>query len=106
MTIQFNVNMSGAKGFTLPAVPAVYAGVWHDGDLHTVELGALRARLPHRWRKAFDRTGTLWWPKSACLPAKGFDIVENEKPQGHITLCGRRGKYLTTVYVNAQEVAA
>ena len=104
MAIQFNVNMSGAKGFTLPAVPAIWAGVWHQGEPHTVDLSALCARLPYRWRKAFDRSGALWWPKSACLPAKGFDIAANETPQGHMTLHDRRGKYLTTVYLNAQEV--
>jgi len=104
MAIQFNVNMSGAKGFTLPAAPAMVAGVWHGGELHTVDRDALRALLPYRWRKAFDRAGALWWPKSACLPAKGFDIRENEKPQGHMTLHDRRGKYLTTVYLNAQEI--
>lgn len=102
MAIQFNINMAGAKGFALPAVPAVYAGVWHEGETLTVDRMALRAALPHRWRKALDRAGSMWWPKSACLPAKGFDIRENETPQGHIALHDRRGRYLTTVYANAQ----
>jgi hypothetical protein len=104
--IRFNVNMAGAKGFALPAVPALWAGVWHEGQAWGVDMAALRLALPYRWRKAFDRASGPWFPKSACLPAKGFDTKANETPQGHIALHDRRGRYLTTVYLNAQEVKA
>lgn len=98
--IQFNVNGSGFKGFTVAARPAMLAGVYHAGEIYAADESAIRDRLPFRWRKAWDRAGATWWPKSACLPALCNDVADNERPQGYRTLRDRRGRYLTTVYAN------
>ena len=103
--IQFNVNGAGFKGASVTAKSdtwPIFAGVWYDGKLYGPDMAAIRALIPHRWRAAFDRAGGMWWPKSACLPARGFDIADNEKPQGYMALHDRRGRYLTTIYANGE----
>lgn len=61
-------------------------GTWHDGKPWRPNKAQFRAALPARWRAAFDREQSFWH-------------VEG-KPQCHISLSDRRGKYLATIYCN------
>ncbi len=99
--ITFNIEGMGFKGFRVRAVKGVLAGVYHERETFQPDCAAIRAELPHRWRKAFDRAGGFWWPKSACLPTLGIDTVDNERPQGLMVLQDWRGRYLTTLHADA-----
>lgn len=48
---------------------------------------SIRAALPYRFRKALDRAGGFW-----------FDWSDDKSP-AHMQLSDRRGKYLTTLYL-------
>lgn len=89
MALIFNVNGCGFKGFTVPAVPAMIAGIYRDGNVWTPDKAAVRAGLPHRYRAAFDRDGLFWWPKET-------------NRQGYCELVTRRGKRVV-VYANIAE---
>lgn len=41
-----------------------FCGEWLDGKLFVPDLAAIRAALPSRWHKAFDRRDGLWWSRS------------------------------------------
>jgi len=84
-------------GFGKPRVPALrsaYTGHWIEETQTTVkpDMAAIRAALPHYYRKAFDRAFGLW-----------FDKHNNEAP-AYITLKDARGRYLNTVYCLLRKV--
>lgn len=84
----FNVNGVGFKGGNVPSKEAGIVGFYHDGKPYRPDSDAIRALLPFRWRKAFDRAGVFWWNNSV-------------PKQAYVVLRGRSGKYLTTIYANA-----
>lgn len=51
---------------------------------------AIRAALPHYYRKAFDRGHTFWFTDQAGKP--------NPPKPAHMTLLDRRGHTLNTLY--------
>lgn len=65
-----------------PAIAGVYSEA--DRDIVVPDMVAVRAAIPARWLKAWDRAGGFWWRK---------DI-----PQGSATLYTRRGELIGTVY--------
>ena len=77
--------------FGKPRVPAVDTGgmVGHyvDGKCLTPDAAAVRAALPYRYRKAFDRAGGCFW----------FNAHDNWAPSC-LRLIGSRGQWLNTVY--------
>jgi len=88
--IHYGANDSAAK-FRVPAVPGHLAGIW-DSEARLVCVPsnpAVRAGLPYRWRKAFDRSGgTFWFPKSGkAWPAAPYCTLRNA-----------RGRHLATLY--------
>ena len=56
------------------------------------DYAAVRECLPHYWRKAWDRRGGVWFTDEA---GREGDV---RKP-AHVTLKTRRGRYLTTLYL-------
>lgn len=75
--------------FRVPAeTHAGLVGDWHAGKLYRPDNAALRAALPHRWRKAFDRS-QLWHVENAARRSEGF----------RVPLHSARGRYLATVYL-------
>ena len=77
-------------GFGKPRVPAIDTGgmVGHyvDGKCLTPDGAAVRAALPYRYRKAFDRAGGRWrYNKHPPAP-------------GYLKLIGSRGQWLNNVY--------
>ena len=88
--IHYGANDSAAK-FRVPAKPGVIAGIWDSEarEIYVPELSAVRAGLPYRWRKAFDRSGgTFWFPKSGkAWPAAPYCTLRNA-----------RGRHLVTLY--------
>ena len=77
--------------FGKPRVPAVDTGgmVGHyvDGKCLTPDGAAVRAALPYRYRKAFDRAGGRWW----------YNKYADSAP-GYLRLIGSRGQWLNDVH--------
>lgn len=82
-----------------PAVKAeraALAGVYDTAgrDILKPDTAAVREALPHYWRKAFDRAGSFWFDKDACIDDAG-------KAYGgtpYLVLRGSRGQRLGTLY--------
>jgi hypothetical protein len=80
------------NGFGKPTVPAIRSAhtghyIAETGTTVKPDSAAIRAALPHYYRKAFDRAcGAIW-----------FDKHDDNKP-AYITLRDARGRYLNTVY--------
>lgn len=86
MAVAFNVNGAGFKGASVPGVEAGLHGVWHNGKPYRANHLSIRALLPFKWRKAFDREGFFWW--------------SDETPNGaYCPVHDLRGRLLTTIYV-------
>lgn len=86
----------GHKTHKLAVVKAVraatpYGGNWFKGaaDFLTPDKAAIRAALPHYWRKAFDRNPTCWHT--------------SESLHAHMTLHGYRGQVLATIACDGYE---
>lgn len=92
MPLLYSLHLSRhINGFGKPSVrsvQAMLAGHQCSETRETVrpDATAVRDALPHYYRKAFDRTGGMFWFSS-----------EADKP-AHLTLRDRRGRYLNTVY--------
>ena len=76
MPLSYSVQLhrNGAVVFcaTVPAREAGLVGDYHNGKPHQPDNAALRAAIPFRYRKAFDRTMT-WWqttPSGRNVPLK------------------------------------
>ena len=88
----FTLHLSNSvAGFGKPRVPAIDTGgmVGHyvDGKCLTPDGAAVRAALPYRYRKAFDRAGECFW----------FHAHDNSAPS-YLRLIGSRGQWLNNVY--------
>lgn len=83
-----NVPLRQMK-FHVDGEECALVGTWHNGKPWRPNREQFREALPARWRKAFDRAcdGLVFWH-------------DNGKPQCHISLSDRRGKYLATIYCN------
>lgn len=68
MSLKFNVNGNGFKGAqvgtTAPGEVGVI-GCYHNGLPYAPDRAAIRALMPHKWRKAFDRATVFWWNREA-----------------------------------------
>ena len=80
----YRVEANGKWIAAVYAVRAVYAGDWWEEakDILTPDRDAVRAALPHYWRKAFDRT-TFWH-------------IDGQKTP-YCTLYSTRGRRLATI---------
>lgn len=58
-------------------------GNWFAGDIFTPDRAAVRAALPHQWRKAFDRA-MVWH--------------ETERPRATASLRDSRGRVIATLF--------
>lgn len=76
----FNINGVGFKGATVPAVQL--------GSRFVPDSAAVRKVLPCRWRKAFDREGSMWWR------------LRDDDTSLWVRLADRRGRHLTTIYAH------
>ncbi|WP_316227726.1 hypothetical protein [Bradyrhizobium sp. SZCCHNR3015] len=59
--VTFRINGEGFKGCTVPGTEAGLVGCYDGGIPYRPNNEAVRAALPYRWRKAFDRAGGAWW---------------------------------------------
>ena len=96
--MEFCIHMTGRVTpdmFRVAAVPAVYAGTWDETacDILKPDVAAVRAGLPYRFRKAFDRASGFWFDKGSRFDGNRFS---GETP--HMTLSDWRGRYMGTVY--------
>ena len=78
-------------------IPAIetrgIVGYWHNGKPYLPCKDSIRAALPKRWHKAFDRDGVLWTRENA---ARQFETILT-------TITDKRGKYIATVYFQPME---
>lgn len=79
----------GSARVTSFRVPAVAVGL-----IVRPEHAALRALLPYRLRKAFDRA--LWWCDAHPAPAKGHQMVKR--------LEGLNGALLAVMYADREDM--
>ncbi len=86
--ITFRINGAGFKGCTAPATEAGLVGFYDGGVPYHPNNEAVRAALPYRWRKAFDRADSAWWFNEAGTTATA-------------KIHTARGRYLTTRYAHA-----
>lgn len=99
MTTLYSIHLSRhIDGFGKPSVRAMQsalAGHLRNGELVRPDVDAIRAALPHYYRKAFDRSG------------KGFAFHKHDdsKP-AHCHLHDRRGRYMNTIYAIPYEYKA
>jgi hypothetical protein len=84
--MKYAILWSNGRALDIPAVKAVSAGHWRDGELITPSRPDVRAALPYRWRKAFDRSGSFW-----------FDACDNSA-SAFLALRSARGRHLATLY--------
>lgn len=81
-------DVRGMRKAHIPAVEAPgMTGHLGPHSLVVPDRAAIAAALPYRFRKAFDRAGGFWFDKN------------RETSPAHVTLRDRRGKYLTTLYL-------
>ena len=59
-------------------------GAAHDGKSYEPNRAEFREKLPHRWRKSFDRELFFWH--------------DEKRKHCRINLKDRRGKYLATIF--------
>lgn len=97
MTVRWSIHPSDGNGtfnkFTVPSVQATFAGHWDSASRTLVapDNQAIRAALPYRLRKAFDRA----IPESG----KGGFWFDGDTGNGHVTLTAARGRrILATLY--------
>lgn len=66
-TILSNHSSGNGLKFRVAAEPAGITGVWSepDRDILRPDHSAIRAQLPARYRKAFDRSGRFWYDGDA-----------------------------------------
>lgn len=79
------------------AAPAVFAGVYdtQSREILKPEPAAVRAALPYRWRRAFDRAASgFWFDKESRVDEKGH----HRGAPPYIELRDYRGSWLNTVY--------
>lgn len=99
MALLFSLHLSHhVDGFGKPSVharPAGIVGHYVDGVPYQPDRDAVRAALPHYWRKAFDRTNGTWWfnKHDATMPAT-------------LSFSDRRGRYLNTLYAIPYQFSA
>ncbi len=86
--VTFRINGVGFKGRAVPAVHAGLVGFYDAGIPYRPDNDAVRAALPYRWRKAFDRADSAWWFNEAGTTATA-------------KIHTARGRYLTTIYAHA-----
>lgn len=104
MTVTWSIHPSDGNGtfnkFTVPSVQATFAGHWDSASRTLVapDNAAVRAALPYRLRKAFDRAipesgkGGFWFGKDG--PGEAI-----RQSFGHLTLTAARGRrILATLY--------
>lgn len=77
----------GKPGVASYPAPAINGHLDENGELVVPHRAEVRAALPSRYRKAFDRDGGCFWydknnPEAAC----------------HLTLRDYRGKYLNQIH--------
>lgn len=77
---------------TVPATPAVLVGWYDRGELWRPDPVAVRAALPYRWRKAFDRAGSFW-----------YDNANKRAP--YVVLRDHRGRPMLTLYAVARRLS-
>lgn len=80
---------SRTSTLTVRAVPADLVGHLDPGTTELIRPDgeALREALPHNWRKAFDRAGRFWFPRS-----------DDKNPLASLTLRDRRGQAIAYLY--------
>lgn len=87
--MRFAIHSGQNAKFFVPAKRATLHGYWNEAERESYipTAAAVRAGLPYRWRKAFDRSGgNFWFPQNKRDGAP------------FLTLRDYRGVYLTTVY--------
>lgn len=89
VSLEMPDGMGSARvtSFRVPAVPV--------GRIDQPEHEALRALLPYRLRKAFDRA--LWWRDAHPARAKGHQLVKR--------LEGLNGALLAVMYADREDIA-
>lgn len=92
-------SMRGFTKATVPAREAALAGTWGGGKPWTPDTDAIRAALPSRLRKAFDRSGGTVW-HDGTVPV----VLGRPKP-AKLYLTDRRGKPLYTLLFLLREEA-
>ena len=90
------------KGMGKPSVRAIPPGAicgLYDEQSDAVwrpDPDAVRAALPHQWRKAWDRSGgNFWYTRDARFLVGGRTTVGS---MPYITLRNARGHHLATIY--------
>ncbi len=86
--VKFNICGTGFKGFAVTGQPAGLVGYYVAGEPYRPNEDQVRAALPFRLRKAFDRAAFNWW----------FDR-DNDRAC-YRQLRRRNGTFITTVYAN------
>lgn len=113
MPILFDVfaRLPGAKHErigVLPAVPAVYAGVYDPvtGATLRPDLEALREALPYIHRKALDRRPSLWFTADSRVSAYGIVNTPSGPAysackHGSMSLKDRKGRWIRDIRFHA-----
>lgn len=83
--LQFDITGEDIKGFAVDSVEAGMIGCYRDGKPYRPNNEAVRAALPYRYRRAFDRAHGAWWFNG---------------DSAHVALRGYRGNYMVTLYAN------
>lgn len=99
MASEFTVIANGKadkRKYVVPAIAAPICGIWDEerADIIAPCTYSLRALLPYRYRKAFDRAGKFWFDKAARW--NGQRVTCGNLPR--IALHDARGRYLFTLY--------
>jgi hypothetical protein len=70
-----------------PGIAGVYSEA--EKEIVTPDMVSVRASIPARWLKAWDRAGGFWWRK--------------DMPRGSATLYTARGELIGTIYATVKE---
>jgi len=86
--VKFDITGETFKGFAVSGVEAGVVGFYVDGKPYRPNNQEVRAALPFRYRKAFDRAHGAWWFNGNAA---------------HVALRSARGAHLVTLYANPKK---